>query len=73
MAALIFVIVWYFGNPIFSHRGFSEKQLFFSALTAGVLFEVAIFAITGTTGYGIVINLEHVHGETRAWPMQEFQ
>ena len=56
MAALIFVIVWYFGNPIFTKRGFSEKQRFFSALTAGVLFEVAIFAITGTTGYGIVID-----------------
>ena len=56
MAALIFVIVWYFGNPNFTNRGFSEKQRFFSALTAGVLFEVAIFAITGTTGYGIVID-----------------
>ena len=56
MAALIFVIVWYFGHPIFTNLGFSEKQRFFSALIAGVLFEVAIFAITGTTGYGIVID-----------------
>ena len=56
MAALIFVIVWYFGKPIFKSCGFSEKQRFFYALIAGVLFEVAIFAITGTTGYGIVID-----------------
>ena len=56
MAALIFVIVWYFGNPIFTSRKFSEKQRFFAALIAGVLFEVAIFATTGTTGYGIVID-----------------
>ena len=56
MAALIFVMIWYFGHPIFTNRGFSEKQRFFSALIAGVLFEVAIFAITGTTGYSIVID-----------------
>ena len=56
MAALIFVVFWYFGNPIFTNRGFSEKQRFFSALKAGGLFEVAIFAITGTTGYGIIID-----------------
>ena len=56
MATLIFVIVWYLGNPIFTTRGFSDKQRFFSALTVGVIFEVAIFAITGTTGYGIVID-----------------
>ena len=56
MAALIFVIVWYFGNPFFRNRGFSEKQRFFAALIAGVLFELVIFAITGTTGYGIVID-----------------
>ena len=56
VAALIFVIIWYFGNPIFTNHGFSEKQRFFSALKAGGLFEVAIFAITGTTGYGIVID-----------------
>jgi len=30
-----------------------EKRRFFAALTAGVLFELAIFAITGTTGYGL--------------------
>ena len=56
VAALIFVMVWYFGHPIFTNRGFSEKQRFFAALTAGVLFELVIFAITGTTGYGIVID-----------------
>ena len=56
MAALIFVMIWYFGHPIFTNRGFSEKQRFFSALIAGVVFELAIFAITGTTGYGIVIE-----------------
>ena len=56
MAALIFVVVWYVGNPIFTNRGFSEKQRFFSALIVGVFFDMAIFAITGTTGYGIVIE-----------------
>ena len=56
MGALIFMLVWHFGNPVFTSRGFSDKQRFFSAAAIGALFEVAIFTITGTTAYGIVVD-----------------
>ena len=56
MGALLFILFWHFGNPVFTSRGFSDKQRFFSAAAIGALFEVAIFAITGTTAYGIVIE-----------------
>ena len=56
MGALIFVFVWHFGNPIFTKRGFTDKQRFFSAAAIGMLFEVAIFTITGTTAYGVVVD-----------------
>ena len=56
MGALIFILVWHFGNPVFTSRGFSDKQRFFLAAAIGALFEVAIFAITGTTAYGIVVD-----------------
>ena len=49
MAALIFILVWHFGKPIFVKRGITEKQRFFTAALAGVLVEVAIFATTGTS------------------------
>ena len=42
--ALIFVIVWYFGI-LFSQTVVLVKNNVLSALTAGVLFEVAIFAM----------------------------
>ena len=56
MGALIFILVWHFGNPVFTNRGFTDKQRFFSAAAIGVLFEVVIFTITGTTAYGIVVD-----------------
>ena len=56
MAAFIFVLVWHFGQPIFISRGFSAKQRFFTAAAVGALFDVAIFAIMGTSVYGIVVN-----------------
>ena len=56
MGALIFILVWHFGNPVFKSRGFSGKQRFFSAAAIGALFEVAIFTITGMTAYGIVVD-----------------
>ena len=31
MAALIFILVWHFGKPIFVKRGITEKQRFFTA------------------------------------------
>ena len=52
MAALIFILVWHFGQPIFVRRGITEKQRFFAAAVVGVLVEVAIFAITGTSMWG---------------------
>ena len=56
MGALIFILVWHFGNPVFTSRGFSDKQRFLSAAAIGALFEMAIFMITGTTAYGIVVG-----------------
>tara|TARA_B100001057_G_scaffold247155_1_gene247553 strand:- start:750 stop:920 length:171 start_codon:yes stop_codon:yes gene_type:complete len=56
MAAFIFVLVWHFGQPIFISRGFSDKKRFFAAAASGALFDVAIFTITGTSVYGIVVN-----------------
>ena len=56
MGALIFILVWHFGSPVFTNRGFSDKQRFYSAAAIGVLFEVTIFMITGKTAYGIVID-----------------
>ena len=56
MGALIFILVWHFGNPVFTSRGFSDKQRFFSAAAIGALFEVAIFMITGTTVYEIGVD-----------------
>ena len=49
MAALIFILVWHFGKPIFVKRGITEKQRFFKAALAGVVVEVAVFATTGTS------------------------
>ena len=44
MAALIFILVWHFGKPIFIKSGITKKQRFLTAALAGVLVEVAIFA-----------------------------
>ena len=52
MAALIFILVWHFGKPIFVKRGITEIQRFFTAALAGVVVEVAIFATTGTSMWG---------------------
>ena len=57
MAALIFILVWHFGKPIFVKRGITEKQRFFTAALAGVLVEVAIFATTGTSIAASVIGV----------------
>ena len=54
MAALIFILVWHFGQPIFVKRGFTDKHRFFAAAVVGVLVEVAIFATTGISMWGRV-------------------
>ena len=52
MAALIFILVWHFSQPIFVKRSITEKQRFFAAAVLGVLVEVAIFATTATSMWG---------------------
>ena len=52
MAAMIFILVWHFGQPIFVKRGVSDRQRFFAAAAVGVLVEIAIFATTGTSMWG---------------------
>ena len=52
MAALDFILVWHFGQPIFVKRGVTDKQRFFAAALVGVLVEVAILATTGTSMWG---------------------
>ena len=52
MGALIFILVCHY-KTLFSASRFVR---YFSAAAIGVLFEVAIFMITGTTAYGIVVH-----------------
>ena len=52
MAALIFMLVWHFGKPIFVKRGITEKQRFSTVALAGVLVGVAIFVTTETSMWG---------------------
>ena len=54
MAALIFILVWHFGQPIFVKRGLSDRQRFFAGALVGALVEVAIFTTTGTSMWGRV-------------------
>ena len=52
MAALMFILVWHFGQPTFVKRGVTDKQQFFAAALFGVIVEVAIFVTTGTSMWG---------------------
>ena len=54
MTAFVFILVYYLGKPIFAHLGVSDRNRFFTALTLGMIFETAIFAITGTSGYKLI-------------------
>lgn len=54
MAALIFILAWHFGQPIFVKCGVTDRQRFFAAALVGALVEVAIFTTTGTSIWGRV-------------------
>lgn len=54
MTALVFIFVYYLGRPIFVNFGVSDRYRFFTALTLGFIFETAVFAITGTSGYKMI-------------------
>ncbi len=52
MAALIFILVWHFGKPIFIKSGITKKQRVLTAALVRLLVGVAIFATTGTSIWG---------------------
>ena len=54
MTALMFIFVYYLGKPIFANYGVSNRNRFFFALALGLIFETAIFAVTGTSGYKLM-------------------
>ena len=54
MTAFVFILVYYLGRPIFVNFGVSDRYRFFTALTLGFIFETAVFAITGTSGYRMI-------------------
>ncbi len=51
MTAFVFILVYYFGKPIFVNFGVSDRNRFFTAVAIGLIFETTVFAITGTSGY----------------------
>ncbi len=54
MTAIVFIFVYYFGKPVFVNFGISDRHRFFAALTLGLIFEMIIFTLTGTSGYKFV-------------------
>ena len=52
MGALIFIVIWHFGQPVFIKRGLNNRQRFFVSAAVGVLFETAIFATTNASMWG---------------------
>ena len=46
MGALIFILIWHFGQPVFIKRGLDNQQRFLASAAFGVLFEAAVFATT---------------------------
>ena len=56
MTALIFIILYYFFKPVFVNFGLNDKVRFFIAIGVGMVAETVLFALTGTSVYGIVVN-----------------
>ena len=56
MTALVFIILFYFFKPVFVNFGLDDKVRFFIAIGVGMVAETVLFALTGTSVYGIVVN-----------------
>ena len=56
MTALIFIILYYFFKPVFLNFDLNDKFRFFIAIGVGMVAETVLFALTGTSVYGIVVN-----------------
>ena len=54
MTAFVLIVVYYLGKPLFVNFGISDRNRFFMALTLGLIFETAVFAVTGTSGYKLI-------------------
>ena len=54
MTAFVFIFVYYLSKPIFANFGVSNRKRFFTAITIGLIFETAVFAMTGTSGYKMI-------------------
>ena len=56
MTALVFIILYYFFKPVFLNFDLNDKFRFFVAIGVGMVAETVLFALTGTSVYGIVVN-----------------
>ena len=56
MTALVFIILYYFFKPVFVNFGVNDKVRFLIAIGVGMVAETVLFALTGTSVYGIVVN-----------------
>ena len=54
MTGFVFIIFYCLFRPIFINFGVSERILFFTALTLGLLFDTTVFLITGNMGYKLI-------------------
>lgn len=52
MGALIFIVIWHFGQPVFVKRGLNNQQRFLVSAAVGILFETAIFVTTNASMRG---------------------
>ncbi len=54
MTGFVFILFYYLSRPLFINFGLSDRIRFFAALTLGLLFEAAIYLMTGNTGYKLI-------------------
>ena len=54
MTAFVFIFVYCLGKPIFANYGVSNRKRFFTAIIIGLIFETAVFAMTGASGYKMI-------------------
>tara|TARA_B100001093_G_scaffold378640_1_gene363958 strand:+ start:489 stop:668 length:180 start_codon:yes stop_codon:yes gene_type:complete len=54
MTAFVFIFVYYLGRPIFVKFEVSDRYRFFTALALGLILEIAVFTIMGTSGYKMI-------------------
>lgn len=56
MTALVFMILYYVFKPVFVNFGVNDEVRFLIVIGVGMVAEAALFALTGTSVFGIVVN-----------------